>query len=378
MMTEAIKACKIIMQQTVYRLLTKPTVYQPDFTFSYFNIDESRSAGNDENRPTIIIGAGIPKKYVALHNSLPYQRNELVEFHIAKPFVSVTDSDGITIPAQVTPVWSWHRISHGAWQPQASTTKYRLIFKVNIPPLGLTVYKINACSSIEDSTGTTFAEVTVLTENPFNVRLDEYPIPVEFDKPKDISLRIDDNSAGASFNSFGLLKSISLDVNEEETTPIHLEFLKYGVKRDTKSSSSGAYLFIPDGPAKPLNYGHPTVLVSKGKLETSISSGLPFALHENILRSGDALEIRNLVDIGDLGNTEIVMKISTGIASKSTFYTDLNGFQTVKRVRLEKIPLQGNFYPGLFISTTLHMIINVNLLFTYVLFCSGVLDFYSR
>lgn len=352
MMTEAIKACKIIMQQAVYRLLTKPTIYQPDYTFSYFNIDESRSAGNDENRPTIIIGAEIPFKYIAMHNSLPYQRSELVELHIAKPFVTVTDSNGITVPAQVAPVWSWHRIQHGAWHPQASSTKYRLLFKVNIPPLGLSVYKINACSSLEDSIGTSFAKVTVMTSNPFTVSLDEYPVTVEFIEPKDISLRIDDNSAGASFNSFGFLKSITLDANAE-TTPVHLEFLKYGVRRDSQSSSSGAYLFIPDGPATPLNSGHPTVLVSKGTLETSISSGLPFALHENILRSGDALEIRNLVDIGDMSNTEIVMKLSTGIASDSTFYTDLNGFQTVKRVRLRKIPLQGNFYPGLLRSLNL-------------------------
>lgn len=102
-------------------------------------------------------------------------------------------------------------------------------------------------------------------------------------------------------------------------------FLKYGVR--TTPETSGAYLFIPDGPATALDLGEPIVLFSKGLLESSVSVGLPFAIHETILRDTESLEIRNMIDIGNRGNTEIVMRLSTGIKSDDTFYTDLNGFQ---------------------------------------------------
>lgn len=150
----------------------------------------------------------------------------------------------------------------------------------------------------------------------------EYPHQVEFVEPRDLSLTLEDGPT-ASFNEFGLLKSLSTDQNSIKL-PIHLEFLKYGVRKGQERS--GAYLFLPDGPAVPLILENPTVLVTKGTLETSIASGLPFATHECILRGG-AMEIRNLVDIGDMANTEIVMRLSTAIQSEDIFYTDTNGLQ---------------------------------------------------
>lgn len=111
-----------------------------------------------------------------------------------------------------------------------------------------------------------------------------------------------------------------------QTVPMHLEFLKYGTRRHP--ASSGAYLFLPDGPAEHMILGAPTVLICQGVLESSITTGLPFAVHKTILR-GEAVEIRNNVDIGNMGNTEIAMRISTNINSRNVFYTDLNGLQVI-------------------------------------------------
>lgn len=134
-----------------------------------------------------------------------------------------------------------------------------------------------------------------------------------------------DEGPTASFNELGLLKSLSTDSSTGKV-PIHLEFLKYGVRKGQERS--GAYLFLPDGPAVRLNIDNAAVLVTKGNLESSIATGLPFATHESILRGG-ALEIRNFVDIGDMANTEIVMRLSTGIRNGEVFYTDINGLQVV-------------------------------------------------
>lgn len=216
------------------------------------------------------------------------------------------------------------------------------MFVATVPPLGLTVYKLNAKNNKEESTGTSFAKVTIFTDNQFTIaNLEEYPEKIEFSAHREVSLKLDENSPGASFNKNGMLKSLS---HEGTTVPVHLEFLKYGT-RAVAGQKSGAYLFLPDGPAVPLQIGTPTVLLSKGDLQQDLTAGLPFTVHENILRKGESLEIRNHVDIGDMSNTEIVMRLSTNIKNNHTFFTDLNGLQLIRRERLAKIPLQANYYP---------------------------------
>ena len=74
-----------------------------------------------------------------------HQQEELVEVLVSKPFVRVTDINSNKIQAQVTPFWSWHKnIPTSATIPQASTTKFRLLFKVKVPPLGLSTYLIHS------------------------------------------------------------------------------------------------------------------------------------------------------------------------------------------------------------------------------------------
>ena len=52
----------------------------------------------------------------------------------------------------------------------------------------------------------------------------------------------------------------------------------------------------------------------------------------------------NVVDIRRFKNFELAMLIKTHINNKDTFYTDLNGFQYVKRKRFDKLTLGGNVY----------------------------------
>lgn len=223
------------------------------------------------------------------------------------------------------------------------------MFMVTVPPLGLTVYKLNAKNNKDESIGTTYAKITIFTDTQFSIaNLAEYPETIEFEEHREVSLKLDETSPSASFNKNGLLKSLTQD---STTFPVHMEFLKYGT-RAVAGQKSGAYIFLPDGPATSIQIGLPTVLLSKGELQQDLTAGLPFAVQENILRTGEALEIRNYVDIGDMSNSEIVMRLSTNIKSNKTFFTDLNGMQMVKRERLSKIPIQANYYPiptGIFI-----------------------------
>lgn len=154
-------------------------------------------------------------------------------------------------------------------------------------------------------------------------------------KPSEVSLHTGDGPQ-VSFTKHGTIKSMSLGGGA--LVPIHLSFLQY------QSRESGAYLFHPTGAASLIDLGVPTVIVINGDLESSCISGLPFSVHENVLRGG-AVEIRNLIDIRSMSNTEIVMRVLSGIKNNNTFYTDLNGFQLIKRKRLKKLPLQANYFP---------------------------------
>ncbi|XP_055849655.1 alpha-mannosidase 2 isoform X2 [Episyrphus balteatus] len=337
----SIKDCRFVMQQAVYRLLTKESIYSPDYKFTYFFFDESHWPGPDDGRTTIILGDELPTKYVVFHNSLSKWREELVELYVSKPYISVRDLDDKAIPAQISPVWSWHGHHDGnAAFPQASTTKYRLLFKVNVPPLGLVTYVIQSEPGETMPKSTTLGKNRILTISPYTVNLGDYPDQVKFAEPRDISLRVGDGPTVA-FHGNGLLKSIQID-DSSSHIPTNLNFLRYGTRMN--GPMSGAYLFLPYGEASPLPIVNPVVLVQEGPLESSVTTGLPFAVHQTILRGGHP-EIRNMIDIGVMDNTEIVMRIATRIQSGETFFTDLNGLQMIKRKRLQKIPLQANYYP---------------------------------
>lgn len=176
--------------------------------------------------------------------------------------------------------------------------------------------------------------------SPVTVNLGLYPEDVKFGDHREVSLRVGSGPTVA-FTEYGTLKSIQLSPDTPHV-PVHLKFLRYGTR--AHGDKSGAYLFLPNGPALPLLVTRPVVLVSEGKLESFVSVGLSHVIHQTMLR-GDAPEIRNLVDIGVQDNMEIVMRLQTQIDSGETFYTDLNGLQIIKRRRLEKLPLQGNYYP---------------------------------
>ena len=60
----------------------------------------------------------------------------------------------------------------------------------------------------------------------------------------------------------------------------------------------------------------------------------------------DSLRVTNHVNLKNaVPNNELIMRVRTDIDSKDIFYTDSNAFEMVKRKRLAKLPIQGNYYP---------------------------------
>lgn len=116
-------------------------------------------------------------------------------------------------------------------------------------------------------------------------------------------------------------------------------------------SVSGAYLFLPDGPAKPFPASKNAYVVVKGPVRSSViakgpqTAHLLHAVHLDI--NGRSLRIHNEFDIRSLGDTEVAMRLETQSANgqekgkkgqengeMGDFYSDLNGYQVSKWFRI--------------------------------------------
>ena len=61
------------------------------------------------------------------------------------------------------------------------------------------------------------------------------------------------------------------------------QFVRYGTRRS--GDKSGAYLFLPDGPARVIPTEGPLVRIVEGKVLSYLEVVLPFAVHTVTLKS---------------------------------------------------------------------------------------------
>jgi len=94
------------------------------------------------------------------------------------------------------------------------------------------------------------------------------------------------------------------------------------------------------------------VRVVEGGIRSQVQVVTPWVTHIVTLASspgvdGVGIQIENQVDLTSEGmnNAEISMRVRSTVESGDAFYTDLNGFQMIRRRRYSKLPLQANFYP---------------------------------
>uniref|UniRef100_A0A672TQ64 mannosyl-oligosaccharide 1,3-1,6-alpha-mannosidase n=1 Tax=Strigops habroptila TaxID=2489341 RepID=A0A672TQ64_STRHB len=141
-------------------------------------------------------------------------------------------------------------------------------------------------------------------------------------------------------------------INTKEDGKNHqmkVEFAWYGTT--SNRDKSGAYLFLPDGDAKPYIFTDPpTIRVAYGRIFSEVVCFFHHVTHTMRLYKvqgleGQSVEVSNIVDIRGEYNRELAMRISSDINSENKFYTDLNGYQIQPRLTMSKLPLQANIYP---------------------------------
>ena len=232
--------------------------------------------------------------------------------------------------------------------------KFELCFLATLPPLGLVQFDIIQSAHISHK-----VKITA-----FNAPFESSQFDLKTGSvDEEVVLRNDRLSA--LFNpSTGYLKSIRTQSEEEEN--IGLSFVRYGARprnserRDGGDSLSGAYLFLPDAPATELPSNKNSFVLVQGPVRQYVHVKGPAEIgmqhRVSLDANADFLSILNTVDLGtakgvDRGdraksnNLELAMRLRAASISEDNFFTDLNGFQMIRRRRQSKLPLQAQFYP---------------------------------
>ncbi|KAI6218579.1 Glycoside hydrolase and Glycosyl hydrolases 38 domain containing protein [Aphelenchoides besseyi] len=275
---------------------------------------------------------------VVLHNSLAHSRDEVVCLRVDSVNAHIRQSDS-QVEQQIQPTL----ISRDD-EFTLDDSAHDLCFRAQIPALGFARYEV-----VEGVTPK--AEVWISSSMNEKSFVDAKTIPT------DDQFQLSNDHLTANFDSkSGYLQSI--DYKGQTKTDIQMEFIRYGARSHNSErfskggdSLSGAYLFLPDGPAKSLDSNRNSFVKLVGPVrQTLFLKGPEEAklLQEIRLDSqAQSLEIVNNVDIRSESNFEFAMKFtSDSMAQKDEqLYTDLNGFQMIRRKRYDKLPLQAHFYP---------------------------------
>ena len=163
----------------------------------------------------------------------------------------------------------------------------------------------------------------------------------------------------AQFDSNGNLMQVD-NIDSGLSTMISQEYCYYksmpGNNSRPEFQASGAYIFRPNG--DPICLGVQKFIVNQGKHYSEIHQIYNEWISQTIrlFEGSRSLSFDWLVgpiDVRDQVGKEVVIRFKSDLASKSTFYTDANGREILKRVRdfrptwnfTQTEPVSGNYFP---------------------------------
>ncbi|XP_033625276.1 alpha-mannosidase 2-like isoform X1 [Asterias rubens] len=329
---------KVMMQSIHFLLSPDQTKYSP--SSAYFDVDAEILKHDALPEKKVLKLSTEASSIAVFYNTLAHHRNELIRLHVSSPNVKVTDAENNLIPSQSNLIWM-----DGS---QTASTKYELVFAVDIAPLGLKKYLIRDMGESQSPHHSLSSVVMYHVSGSGTEKRGPFVVEkVSLSPTSDFT--IENSHIKATFSATtGLLKS-TMTKSDGAVTATELQFLLYGTV--SQKAKSGAYLFLPDGPAKPMTINKPLIRVVRGPLLSEVYAALPNVDHFVTIKGttgvdSQSLNILNHVDIRNTRNQELIMRVKSDIQNPDrTFYTDLNGFQLQQRKTLDKLPIQANYYP---------------------------------
>nr|XP_039268766.1 alpha-mannosidase 2-like [Styela clava] len=339
------KAKEVMSRSAELLLLRDPTSFksEKDLTLDYDSILASHDKIGDKVVINIDKTSGTPSTIV-IYNSLSYDRTGLVRLIVTAPHVKVTDHKNQLIPSQTNLIWI---------EPTATKLdQFELVFVATVAATGLATYQI----SFQNIPQNSLSKVDLLNVQEANNLhfCDDFTVTTKPSVTEEFSIENEELIASFSTKN-GLLRSVTTK-RDKNKMKVAIDFGVYEARGGKERS--GAYLFLPSGPASPhlTDSARPIVRIVEGPLLKEVHVLAPNVEHIVSLQITDKLGaapfgifVTNKVDIRNgMDNKELSMRITApDVANdENSFFTDLNGFQMQKRkTRLDKIPIQANFYP---------------------------------
>ncbi|XP_061232614.1 alpha-mannosidase 2x isoform X5 [Neopsephotus bourkii] len=327
----------VIINAAHYLVLGDKDTYHHDPAAPFLSMDDTRPS-QDSLPERTVVRVDVSPRFLVVFNPLEQERLSVLRVLVNSPHVRVLSEEGQPLPAQLSAHWG----SDTDTVPDI----YQVSVLARLPALGLRVLQLR--KSFEGSATLPSSVRLHLPGLHLPMRRQE-PVPVHVLPPAAQDICLQNQHLRACFSGrSGLLQSIRR-AGEEREHRVSSEFLVYGTR--ASKDKSGAYLFLPDGEAKPYAPSDlPVVRVTEGPLFSEVTSYYQHV--QTVVRlynapgvEGLSLDVSCLVDIRDQINVELALRFSTDIDSGDTFFTDLNGFQIQPRRYRRKLPLQANFYP---------------------------------
>ncbi|XP_036431787.1 alpha-mannosidase 2x isoform X2 [Colossoma macropomum] len=328
---------RVIINAAHFLIMKNKDVYRFYQTEPFLETDDRRATHDSLPQRTLIELDSSPR-YLVLFNPVEQERLCVVTVLVNSARVRVLTEDGQTLPVQLSAQWSS--------AVQMSGEVYQASFMARLPALGLAVFHLY--DSVDSPMTLRSDTLLRLPGRSQSVRgIDPLPVRSQVADPQPFYIQSQSLTLGFS-GTTGLLESIRRKDDPQEVR-VQIQFFTYGTR--PSKDKSGAYLFLPDGNAKPYTQRDPPIVrVVEGPLFAEVVTYYQHfqqtvRIHNVPGVDGLSLDITTLVDIRDQTNKELAMRLLTDIQSEDTFYTDLNGFQIQPRRYLQKLPLQANFYP---------------------------------
>ncbi|CAG9535948.1 unnamed protein product [Cercopithifilaria johnstoni] len=297
------------------------------------------SLSMEENHRTF---ESLPEKRVVMHgsevilfNSLGSLRMETICVHVnaLNTVVVLASEPNVTVLQQIGPVLEF---VNNKWV--IDSKKYELCFVSRILPLSFQKYLFK--SGAQHDKAVIRLNFTGLQSSDFDVA----PLG---------DFTFDNGLISAAFDpKTGYLDSISL--KQGKNIPVKTSFVWYGTRPKSPlplkgtDNPPGAYLFLPNGPAKPVKIKQSFIAVQgiiMQKVLLANDGNMTFTHVVKIPLLSPSIEIENTFHLDNVQNVELAMRLEAGIDNGDEFFTDLNGYQMVKRRRFKQLPLHAHFFP---------------------------------
>uniref|UniRef100_A0A671PXM4 Alpha-mannosidase n=1 Tax=Sinocyclocheilus anshuiensis TaxID=1608454 RepID=A0A671PXM4_9TELE len=313
---------RVIINAAHFLVIKNKDIYRFYQTEPFLETDDRRATQDSLPQRTLIELESTPR-YLVLFNPIEQERLCVVTMLVNSARVRVLTEDGQTLPVQLSAQW----VSAVEMSGEAS-------FMARLPALGLAVFHLYDSAD---------APMMLRSDTLMNYNNKYQLVGIS----QNFNIFYNDSFSLSLACSF-LHQSIRRKDDPQEVR-VQIQFLTYGTR--PSKDKSGAYLFLPDGNAKPYSQREaPIVRVVEGPLFAEVVAHYQHfqqtvRVHNVPGIDGLSLDITTMVDIRDQNNKELAMRLVTDIQSGDTFYTDLNGFQIQPCRYFQKLPLQANFYP---------------------------------